>query len=238
MRALFSLTLPIVILGALAAPARCDTQVGIQAFVLSGKHTEPKVSISGAGAGALFQVDQRWQSMELHLEGIPTVATATVNFQDGPATANIGVFDATLRFKVDKLGRLWLGAGSQIYAQQTPVVSLNQVNASRLAGSRYEIITRLPLRSNRFVEAQLAGMPHLSGIVYQTTTFSSQFRTVASAPETASMIDLTAAYGIRHGKTEYLFGVRSINFTATFPSGREADRNVGAGLTAEVRLSL
>jgi len=59
-----------------------------------------------------------------------------------------------------------------------------------------------------------------------------------SAAETAGMTDLSLAYGITRGRCDYLIGGRAINFAAKFASGREADRNVGAGLFAAARIRL
>lgn len=216
----------------------CDTQVGLEGIVLSGTHYEPKSDVSGTGGGLFIQIDQRWPAVELHLEGIPSVATAKVDSAFGPVTASIGMFAATARFRVDRPGRFWAGIGTEVLAQQTPLQGLSRVDASRLAGSRFEIVGRFPLSRNHEIETMVGAMPHLSGIVYETVTFPNQSQLVLFSPETASMMDLSVAYGIRHNRSEFLVGVRAINFAAKFPSGREADRNVGAGITAQVRFTL
>jgi hypothetical protein len=221
-----------------AAPARCDTRVGLQGIILSGSHIEPKGTVRGTGGGMFFRVDQRWPAVQLHLEGIPSVAIARIDTGFGPVTANIGMFAATARFRALRDGRLWVGAGTEVIAQQTPLVGLSKVDNSRLSGSRFEIVGRVPVATHRFIEGQIAAMPHLSGLLHQTTTLSGGFQYTVVGPETASLMDVAAAYGITHGKTEYLFGVRAINFAAKFADGREADRNVGGGVTAEVRFTL
>jgi hypothetical protein len=222
----------------LAAPARCDTRVGIQGILLSGSHIEPKGTVKGTGGGIFFRVDQRWSAIQLHLEGIPSVAIARVDTGFGPVTANIGMFAATARFRALRDDRLWVGVGTQVIAQQTPLLGLSKVDNSRLSGSRFEVVGHVPVATNRFIEGQIAAMPHLSGLLHQTTTLPDGFRYTVVGPETASLIDFAAAYGITYGKTEYLIGVRAINFAAKFADGREADRNVGSGVTAEVRFTL
>lgn len=221
-----------------AAPVRCDTQVGLQAMILSGSHIEPKGTVKGTGAGMFFRVDQRWPALQVHVEGIPSVATARVDTGFGPVTANIGMFAATARFRAVQDGRLWVGVGTEVIAQQTPLVGLSKVDNSRLAGSRFELVGHVPMDSNHFFEGQIAAMPHMNGLLHQTTTLSDGFRFTVVGPETASLMDFALAYGIAHDKTEYLFGVRAINFAAKFADGREADRNVGGGVTAEVRFTL
>jgi len=221
---------------ALPAPARADAQFGIQAIVLSGTHFEPKGNVSGTGTAGFIRFDERWRSVQLHLEGFPSVGTATVDTPTGPVKASIGLFAATGRFRMDRSGRLWAGIGTEVLAQQTPQVGLGKVDASRLAGTRYEIVSTLPIKAQHFVEAQIAVMPHLSGIVYETRSVPIALAYSISGAETASMVDMTAAYGIRHGTFDYLFGVHAINFAAKFVDGREADRNVGAGFSAEVRM--
>jgi hypothetical protein len=219
----------------IVTPARADTQFGVQAIVLSGTHYQPKGDVSGTGTGALIRFDERWRSVQLHLEGFPSVGTATVDTPSGPVKASIGLFAASARFRIDRSGNLWAGIGTEVLAQQTPQLGLGKIDASRLAGTRYEIFSELSIKSRHFVETQIAVMPHLSGIVYETRTAPSSIFRSGNRDETASMVDIATSYGIRSKSFDYLVGVHMLNFAATFASGREADRNVGAGLTAEIR---
>ena len=222
----------------LGAQASADTRLGIQAVALTGTHYEPKENVSGTGTAGFIQLDQRWRSVQLHLEGIPAVGTAVVNTAAGPVRATLGIFTASARFRLDAGGRFWFGAGTQVLAQRTPQTGVSKIDASRLAGSRYEFFSEIPAAGDRFVESQVAVMPHLAGIVYETRTAPLYDRYTVSGAETAEMTDLSLAYGIRRGPMEYLFGGRAINFAAKFADGREADRNVGAGLFAAVRFRL
>jgi hypothetical protein len=221
-----------------ASPAIADTQVGLQGLVLAGTHGAPSGSYSGVGEGALLELDQTWPSVQLHLEGIPNIATATVKTQGGSVTATIGLFTASARFRLDRNSRYWAGIGDEVLNQQTPFVGLGIVDASRLAGTRFELDGRFPISQSRFIETDFGAIPRLSGNATQLTVFANGLSSVLSGAETASMIDLGAAYGIRAGRIEYLYGLRAINFAAKFEDGREADRNVGVGLTAEIRYSL
>ena len=52
----------------------------------------------------------------------------------------------------------------------------------------------------------------------------------------ASELDAMAAFGFRRRNDEFLFGVRTINFSAKFvEDGSAGDRNNGAGLLFEYR---
>jgi hypothetical protein len=222
------------------AQARADTELGIQALALSGTHFEPKENVSGTGFAGFIQLDERWRSVQIHFEGIPSVGTATVNTSTGPVRATLGLFSASARFRLDRSGKFWLGAGTQVLAQRTPQAGVSKIDASRLAGSRYELLGDFPLnaRADRFLETDLAVMPHLSGIVFETKTAPIFDRFSVTAAETAGMTDVSLAYGIAHGRFDYLIGGRAINFAAKFASGREADRNVGAGLFVTARFRL
>jgi hypothetical protein len=164
------------------------------------------------------------------------VGTATVDTRSGPVRASIGLFSASARFRIDRPGRLWAGIGTEVLAQQTPQLGLGKIDASRLAGTRYEVVSDLPIKSSHFVETQVAVMPHLSGIVYETRTTASSRFVSGNRDETASMVQLSTSYGIKGKNVDYLVGVHTLNFAATFANGHEADRNVGAGLTAEIRV--
>jgi hypothetical protein len=234
----FFITSSVVLLTclALARPAFADTRIGIQLVALSGTHFESKENVSGNGFGGFIHIDQRWPSLQIHIEGIPSVGTALVDTGTGPVRASVGLFDATARIRADRAGRIWLGVGTEILAQRTPQAGVSKIDASRLAGSRYEIVGELPTSGGRFVETQFAVMPHLAGMVYETKTAPLAARYSVSGAETATMTDLSAAYGIRRGRVDYLVGGRTINFAAKFVDGREADRNVGGGLFVEIRV--
>lgn len=224
------------------APAFADTTFGIQGLALSGAHTTTAGAYSGTGLGALLELQQRWPTVQLHFEGVPDVATATVNTADeGPIRATIGVFSGSALVRLDPHSRFWIGAGDEVLSQQTPQ-TLNPevaiVDASRLCGTRFEFATHLPAGRRQFVETDIALMPSLHGSVQQSETFDNGFTVRGHGDENASMTDISAQFGFRRGAMEYLYGLRSINFDANYTNGREADRNAGLGVTAEIRVSL
>ncbi|HEY7995021.1 MAG TPA: hypothetical protein VID24_12475 [Candidatus Eremiobacteraceae bacterium] len=222
----------------LTTQARADTRLGIQLIALSGTHFETKENAPVTGIAGFIQLDQRWKTVQIHLEGIPSLGSALVNTATGPVYPTLGLFSASAQFRLDPAGRFWLGVGTQVIAERTPQAGLSIIDASRLAGSRYELLGDFPVGANRFVESDFAVMPHLSGVLYETKSAPFFNRYSVRAAETASMTDLSLAYGITRGRFDYLVGERAFNFAAKFASGREADRNVGAGLFVAARVRL
>src|ERR1700730_8890913 len=100
-KSLTSLIASIIFCLAASRPAFADTQFGIQAIEISGTHFEPKGNVSGSAVGGFISLDQRWRAIQLHFEGFPSVGTATVQTASGPAHATLGIFGATVRFRID-----------------------------------------------------------------------------------------------------------------------------------------
>ncbi|HVA38792.1 MAG TPA: hypothetical protein VNJ51_14385 [Candidatus Dormibacteraeota bacterium] len=228
---------------ALPAAARADgaprTTLGVQALALSGFHREPGYDQSGSGIAALLEFTQRFSRVELHLEGIPVVTTtAHATSQEFGATAPaLGVFSATGRIALDRHRRIWIGAGATIINQRTPLPAMQRTAESRLAGGRYELLARLPARNAHVVELEIGVIPRMFGTDH--FLFDDPTHPPINKDEHAAETDVSAAYGVRRGRNEYLVGVRSINFSADFSRpGDAADRNVAFGLTFEARFGL
>lgn len=219
---------------ATAAPAR--TSVGIQGLLATGVHVDAAGRQSGVGGGPLFQVTvvpvPRWM---FHAEGIPVVgipqqrASATY----GAATPSLGVLNASIRFALDANARYWIGAGTTVINQRTPLPAQNSVVSSRLSGGRYELFARIPQRNMRFIEFSAGGAPRLWGsdhYIYSDGT------PAVDKDEKAAEEDVSLAWGIQRAHSELLLGLRSINFSAVFTrTGLAADRNNGAGVMVEWR---
>jgi hypothetical protein len=239
MRAAFIAAAIFVMAG--TSSGRCDTQFGIEGIGLRGTHSEPRGTVSGSGFGVFLQLDQRWRDVQLHIEGIPSVATASIGTPRGLITSSIGIAAGSVRFRLDTLRRFWFGIGSEGISQQTPLpgfYGLTRVDASRLGGTRLELLGRVPSGTNAFFQLESAVMPKLNGIVHETTTFSDGYSYTLSGREIAAMSDVSLGYGIDRGPLEYVMALRSINFAAKYEDGREADRNVGGGVTMEVRVRI
>ncbi|TAM75980.1 hypothetical protein EPN44_06925 [bacterium] len=226
----------------IVSPALADppqTALGIQALALSGFHREPNYDQSGTGIGALLELSHRWDRMELHLEGIPVVTTTAhaTSQQFGATAPALGVFSATARLALDTHRRLWIGLGTTIINQRTPLPNMARTAESRLAGGRYEIIARIPLHATHFVELEAGIIPRMFGSDH--FLFDDPAHPPINKDEHAAETDVALAYGISHGHNAYLIGLRSINFSADFSRpGDAADRNVAYGLTFEARYGL
>jgi hypothetical protein len=107
------------------------------------------------------------------------------------------------------------------------------VVSSRLAGARYTLRYRRSLPHARFLEAFIGTAPYLGGSdVYVFSDGSPP----TIKPERASEIDASLEYGITYRRTQWLIGLRTLNFTARYPvTGLAADRNVGLGPVLEWR---
>jgi|GEM_PF-604579 len=225
-----------------ASPALADpveTTFGAQALAVSGFHREPGYDQSGSGVGALLELSERMQRVEVHLEGIPVVTTTAhaTSEQFGATAPALGVFSATARYALDRRGRFWVGLGGTIINQRTPLPNMQRTAESRLAGGRYELFVRLPIRKSHFVEFESGIIPRMFGADH--FLFNDPTHPPINKDEHAAETDIALAYGTYSGRNAYLFGVRSINFSADFSRpGDAADRNVAFGVTLEGRFAL
>ena len=234
-----------LVLAALAAPssAFADTQIGIQGLSISGGHFENGNDVRGSGAGAFFEITQRWRMLRVHLEGIPVVNSAHARSDRyGALTQSFGLFNGVVSVPVDRNGRFWAGIGSGIVAQRTPQFNYpfagrDQVNSSRLAGTRYELRGSWRSQNATFFETSIDDEPNMRGPDILNVSVAG-VNLERSKSEDARMLDVSTAYGIVRGPMEYALGLRLVNFSANFVDGRAADRNVGFGPTFEVRYSL
>jgi hypothetical protein len=220
-----------------------DTQIGLQGLVISGHHFENTNNVQGSGAGAFLEITQRWKMLRVHLEGVPVVDTAHAQSDRyGPLTQNFGLFNGVVSVPIERSSRLWAGIGTGLVAQRTPqynypFLGRNQVNSSRLAGTRYELRGSWRTRNATFFETSIDDQPHMRGPDVVNVS-GAGVAIQQSRGEDARMLDVSSDYGIVRGHLEYALGLRWVNFSANFTDGRAADRNVGIGPTFEVRYSL
>ena len=236
MRRSVSITLALTLFAAGAAPAGAQTRVylGAQALLLTGTHTDVAGAQHGVAAGAMLELGVRGKRVGLRLEGIPPVSLPQKpSAFYGQATPQLSLIDGAVRFAVDPQSHFWLGAGATVINQRTPLPNLSQVVSSRLAGARFEAAYRAPLGASHFIEAFVGGAPHLTGSdLYE---FSNAHPPV-DKPEIAAEEDAMLAFGIARPGAEWLFGVRTINFSAKYAlTGEAGDRNNGGGFVVEYR---
>jgi hypothetical protein len=79
-----------------------------------------------------------------------------------------------------------------------------------------------------------ADMPRIDGVLH---SFGPALQELPSKPELGAEVDYSAAYGWRSARgRELLLGFRGLSYhTRNAANGQLVDRNVGAGLTLEVR---
>lgn len=216
-----------------APPARA--YVGVQALLIVGQHQDIAGTQKGIGAGPLLQVRAGGRRIALNLEGIPVVGIPNVppSAAYGQATPSLGIFNGQLEYAINADREWWIGLGETVYNQRTPLPAQDQVVSSRLAGVRYAVRYTRATTAAHFIEAVFGVAPTLSGSdVYVAT--GGAF--VETKPERASEIDASLAFGYRYRSTQWLFGLRTLNFAAKFVNtGEAADRNVGVGPMIEWR---
>lgn len=217
--------------------ALAATYVGVQALALTGVHQDVAGSQRGVAAGGFLELQIGGKRLRFHLEGVPVVSVpqrASAHY--GQATPAVGIVDGALRFGLGAQGRLFAGIGADVINQHTPLPNLDQEVASRLVGLRYEVGYRATLGGPRFLEAFVGAVPALYGRDIYTYSIPSP---AVVEDERASEVDYSLAFGWRRARSEWLLGVRAINFAAHFTAtGAAADRNAGFGLLAEWRALL
>jgi hypothetical protein len=211
--------------------------VGIQVLALAGVHRDVAGSQYGLGAGPLLQVHLGGSHFALHLEGLPVVSIPGVrpSATYGQATPKLGIFNGDVEYALGN-GGMWIGLGETIYNQRTPLPAQAQEVSSRLAGVRYVLHYRHIFGTRHILEALVGTAPYLSGSdVYAFLDGSPN----VIKPERASEVDASLEWGYSYRRSQWLIGLRTLNFSAMYPAtGEAADRNVGFGPMIEYRLTL
>ena len=210
--------------------------LGLQLFAVAGVHKDVAGTQYGAGIGPLLQARLGGPRLAIHLEGIPVVAVPQrASAYYGQATPSIGIFNATLGYRI--IPRLSFGIGETVIDQRTPLPNLQQVVSSRLAGFRYALRYTEPLRAHRTLEANLGVVPTLWGSdVY---VYSDGITPPTVKAERAAEIDASLAIGFHRSYGEMLVGLRALNFSAKYTvTGLAGDRNAGVGLFVEFRKAI
>ncbi|NNM99724.1 MAG: hypothetical protein HKL91_08000 [Candidatus Eremiobacteraeota bacterium] len=219
-----------------AAQARETNYLGLQLFAVAGVHKDVVGTQYGAGIGPLLQARLGGRRLAFRFEGIPVVAIPQrASAYYGQATPSIGIFNATLGYRV--VPRVSFGVGETVINQRTPLPNLQQVVSSRLAGFRYALRYTEPLRGRRTLEANLGAAPTLWGSdVY---VYGNGVTPPTVKAEQAAEIDASVAIGLQRSYGEMLVGLRALNFSAKYTAtGIAGDRNAGVGLFVEFRKAI
>jgi hypothetical protein len=222
-----------VLCTATARAEKVETYAGLQGLVIVGDHRDAAGTQNGIGGGPLLELHAATHRFAIHLEGIPVVGIPGVkpSVAYGQATPSIGIFNSQFEYEMNP--SLRVGLGETIYNQRTPLPAINQVVSSRLCGLRFAARYTRDTTNNHFIEGLAAITPTLRGA--DRYVFSDGSPTTEK-PERASSVEISLALGYRRGSTEWLFGLRHLNFAAQFVNtGEAADRNVGIGPMLEWR---
>ncbi len=212
------------------------TDVGLFTAIVAGTHVgaDNPVPVGGLVPGAALELTQHFDRLRFHLEGIPTIGAATSAVGPfGRTSASLSLFNATVLFDLDRQRRFRLGGGYQFVNLSNANGTNGDRNAVRVASPIVAAGTTLPLGAARFIEANVLVDPNLRGtlLIYGV---GGNART--NKPEQGAEVDYGAAYGWRRGDVEYLLGARALSYhTRNIANGELVDRNVGGGVTFEVR---
>jgi hypothetical protein len=139
--------------------------------------------------------------------------------------------NGTLRFYAPERS-VFGGIGETVYNQSTvdgpASIDPNRDHSSRVTGLRLETGAGTRFSPNDRLELVVAYNPKMHGIIH-TVTVARSF----DDAESATQIDVAVRRIIRHGSSEFVYGLRYLNFTAKYETAGQtytdslADRNVG-----------
>jgi hypothetical protein len=211
-------------------PAAADTSsVGIQLGTTHATHRETGGSATAPAIPVpILTASTRSGCLEFSAEGFPPVGP--VSFGNN----GLGLKDITLSY-ADAGATYWnpshtiaLGVGETLYNQRTdfleqvaPGDQRTLVDRSRVAGARYELTLRKPLRTNDYAQIRFAVNPAMHGRFTQMEVpLAAPGRIVAIGPvwEHASQVDADARVTHEFGAYAISYGVRYLNYNASFDS--------------------
>lgn len=228
-----------MVFGAACAPerARADsrTEIGTFAAIVAGSHvgSENPEPVGGVVPGAALEIVHHVGTVALQLEGIPTVAASTGSTGAfGRTAASLALLNAVLFVDIGSQRRYRVGTGAQVVDLSNLNGRNGDRNTVRITSPIYAFGTSLPLaRGALDLDANVD--PNLRGILH---IFSSDGTERQNKPEAGAEIDYRAAYRWQRGNVAYRAGVRALSYhTRDTRMGELVDRNVGAGVTFDVR---
>jgi|SRR5579872_938344 len=210
--------------------ARADqTTVGVQLAGTHGTHRESDGTATAPLIPApLLTASHSAQCWEVAAEGLPPIGPIPVGDNA------LGMQNVALTY-ADAVARYWnqshtfaVGIGDTLYNQRTefareisPTVRGTEVDSSRVVGTRYELTFRKALSLTNGLEARVAVDPAMHGRFSYTQTEQNgvvTFGPYTSPPswERASQVDADAHFIHRFGTYAVLYGVRYLNYTASY----------------------
>lgn len=221
-----------LLLAALFTPSAARASQTTIGIALNGTHGTHRESDGTATAplipAPVLSVWHRSKRFEIAAEGLPPIGPIGVSNNGlGMRDISLTYADATLRYW-NRAQTLAFGFGETLYNQRTNFLvfagrfgQAYDINRSRIAGTRYEILGRFHVNLRTFVEAQLGVDPALHG----RFTFTHRFVPVTGRGfeytqppswERASQVDANLRFVHEYGPYALSYGVRYLNYTAAF----------------------
>lgn len=244
-------------------PARAtEIDVGVTAALAHGTHQERSGnSTVPAIPVPLITLRVPMKRFEIFAEGVPPIGPVPYRgVMPGVSQSTLlSYMHASLRYRIAP--HFSIGAGETIYNQATtysrtsvyhgyfgcpgcavtPVTiteDRTQVDASRVPGMRFEVLSEWAAGKNGWLAVDIAVTPSMHAVVHTNDEMHTtmvprppfgvfgSFKYSYSLPETGSQVDGSLTAGHRFGSYSLLFGVRYINYIARFDrTGTLADRN-------------
>ena len=221
-----------------SAASTTATDVGLFTAIVAGQHvgSDNPIPVDGVVPGAALEIVQHLNRFSLALEGIPTVAASAGTIGAfGRSSASLSLLNATANVHLGASRRYRAGLGFQLVNLANRNGSNGDRNTVRITSPIYTVGTSLPT-SRGFVDIDLNVDPNLRGILHIVDNLGVA---QVSKPERGAEVDYRAAYRWTRGDLTYRAGIRGLSYhTRNTSNGELVDRNVGAGVSFDVRLRL
>jgi len=234
----------ILLTAALLAPQAAhadETSFGVQLAGTHGTHRESEGTVTAPLVPVpIVTASHRFGGcFEAAVEGLPPIGPIRIaNNGLGMQDIALTYVDASLRYW-NRNGTLGVGIGDTLYNQRTNFARMldathkgTELDHSRVAGTRYEILGRLPLGTRDEVRGTLGLNPAMHGRYSYTVHVTNGSRTTGFASpdswERASQVDANVRFVHYTGNYALSYGVRYLNYTAAYthwPAPSFADAN-------------
>jgi len=210
------------------------TQVGATVLIVHGTHLESGASAPiGAIPAPLLHARHDVGRFELFAEGIPPFGRVPLgNNGLGISGIELTYLNGVVEYRLSPATRV--GIGETIYNQQTtynqpPIDGFpaQQLDRSRLVGTRYQLDQTLWQTARVHLDLQLALNPHISANLGKHPEGLGVPPNIwVVLPEAGSQVDATlAATATSRKRIGVRYGLRYLNLIMRFPDGSLADRN-------------
>jgi hypothetical protein len=219
-----------------AARADTRTEAGIFAAIVTGSHvgSENPVPVSGVVPGAALEAEERVNRLRIRLEGIPTVgASGSSAGPYGHSSATLSLLNTLVEYDLDERHRFRAGTGFQLVDLANFNGNNGDRNQARIVSYTLAGGATLPLARGHFIDLDLKVDPNLRGNLH---VFNEAGQAQADKPEAGAEFDYAVQYGWQRRNVVYRVGARALSYhTRNTSMGELVDRNVGGGVTFDVR---